>query len=187
MWVISLTMLQDIWCHLRLLKPTFTGSKAGGCTSVVYCLCDWTGCLLKLLGYLSLSLLGNRCKVCHFPPASYFWCSHCRSVTDRDRCCIFHCLGLRCFYRLITDVSNLKSQSASQVCIRVLAVAPVSMVQHKGSGLHINKHKVGRKICVKHIWWNPLIILDMLFRFSLSSYTDCYDLGIFVLLQQSRW
>lgn len=43
----------------------------------------------------------------HFPPASYFCCSLFGSITDRGCCCIFHCLGLRCFYCLIISVCSL--------------------------------------------------------------------------------
>lgn len=74
----------------------------------------------------------------HFPPASYFRCSLFGSMTDPVCCCIFHCLGLRCCYCLITSVCSLDLVSLQQDQTWNLRSASGS----RGSSVDGSDHKV---------------------------------------------
>lgn len=76
----------------------------------------------------------------------------------------------------------------SLAAFRVFAVPPMSIIQITAVQVciqFVETPKVGKKMCLNKRY--PLIILDDLFRFNLSSYTDGSNFEIFVCFQQSRW
>lgn len=83
------------------------------CVSAVYRLYDWLFAACKD-GQLIVFVSFVQQVQSHFPPASYFRCSVFGSITDRVCRCIFHCLGLRCFYCLILSSLDLVSLQHDQ-------------------------------------------------------------------------